>query len=87
MNHSNNNKSGQKVKAELIDLEETEKSSPLKEELSDEQDIEPQGDGDAELSLSENEQFLMMSAPMNGLNELLLEQENIVAPLQSIENV
>lgn len=43
------------MKAELIDLEETEKSSPLKEELSDEQDIEPQGDGDAELSLSENE--------------------------------
>jgi len=43
------------VKAELIDLEETENNSPLKEELSDEQDIEPQRDGDAELSLSENE--------------------------------
>ena len=43
------------MKAELIDLEETENNSPLKEELSDEQDIEPQGDGDAELSLSENE--------------------------------
>lgn len=39
MNHSNNNKSGQKVTAELIDLDETyPNDSPLKEELFDDLD-------------------------------------------------
>ena len=62
MNHSNNNKSAQKVTAELIDLDDTDPiNSPLKEELLEDPDYdEPQGG-----ILSENEEIIMVSAPID----------------------
>ena len=83
MNHSNNNKSAQKVAAELIDLDETyPTNSPLKEDIIDDQDQEePLG------HLSENDEIIMVSgAPLSEDVEQLISGSSNV-PLQSIENV